>query len=346
MQHKTIMGLLLPCLLGAIGYARSADFAGGSAEKPSLHWANRIHVSGTAELDVRHENRRIGSRVAVNRLALAMDAHINTLASVHAQVLHEDSAGQDVVLDEASITLGNPDTSAIRATIGKVVVPFGRFSTQLLSDPLTQELAEAHEKVVQLTVERGGWRGSGYLFHGDARTDRDDNLLDRFGLAVGYTLSRDNARMDLGVGYISAMEDADQLTEALGLQEAGVTVTDHTSGLAAQAAMMLGPYTLTGEYITALSTLDNQQRPHAWNSELGFAFGLLGKEATLVAGYQGTAEAQFMALPKERLLGGLSVVLAKDTTLGVELSQGELYPSDTGRVIRSKQASLRVAVSF
>lgn len=352
--RRKVIPLLLPLLVGMAGQA-TADEPSPSTQSIrdlKLHWANRIQVSGAVEVDANHQNNGVGSDVAVSTVELAMDARINDWTNAHVLLLHEEGSGSTIEVDEATITIGNPEQSLLYMTAGKMVVPFGDFSTQLLSDPLTLELAETSETALQVGFKNGPWSGSVYLFNGASKkTDKDQ--LDQWGANIGYKIETNGVDMAFGIGYINAMENSGSLSELL---TAG-KVQDYVAGWSTHAAFAMGPYSLTGEYISALESFDqtalaweNQEaRPQAWSAELGYAFNLMGREASAIIGYQGTKEAAHadLKLPESRLLGGTSITLEENTTLGFEFHHDEGYstakePDGTD----NNSATVRLAISF
>ena len=347
-MKKSVVSLLLPFLVGVAGQAVGEELSADAIAEPNLHWANRLGISGTVEIDVSHQNNGVGSAIAVGTVELAMDVRINNWTNAHVVLLHEEGEAQDVMVDEASITIGNSELYPIYVTAGKMVVPFGDFSTQLLSDPLTLELAETKENALQVGFERDGWKGSGYIFNGVSDKIGEENQLDQFGFNIGYALEAKSMSLDMGIGYINSMEDSDGISAKLDPNG----VTDHSSGLSAHANLKMGPFSMIAEHVIALEDITIKDgagvgfygRPQAWNTEFGYAFGFLEKEANVAVGYQGSREVRSLGLQEERILGGVSVVLETDTTLGFEYYHGKEYATNDGFDVDS--ATLRLAVAF
>ena len=347
MQKKTVIPLVLPFLVGAIGHAIGADFLSDSVDEPKLQWANRIKMGGTVEVDANYENHA-GSSLSVGTLELTMDARINDWTEARVVLLHEEGADQDVMVDEATITVGNPESTPLYVTAGKMAVPFGNFSTQLLSDPLTLELAETKRNALLIGFEREGWKGSSYMFDGESQRVGKGNRLDQYGVSLGYAMEMDDMALDVGIAYINAMENSDGVSDAL--VERLEVMPGYIGGLSTHAIFSVGPYSLVGEYISALDDFDSQGvrgvKPQAWNSEFGYSFGFLEREASLALGYQGTRDAHFLELPEERLSGGVSVALEENTSLGFEFYHDEGYSSDDQEGVDTDSATVRLAVSF
>ena len=343
MKLKTIIPLSLTLLMGLSGQASGQNLPIDSIGDPKLHWANRIKIGGKIEVDGNYQSQGIGSSLSISTVELSMDVRLNTWSKARVVLLHEEDADQDVTLDEATITFGNTDEFPVYLKAGKMVVPFGNFSTQMLSDPLTMTMAEINENAIQAGFNRDGWNGSIYWFDGAAGIEDEENKVDQLGLHFGYIFGSDNWDLDVGLSYINSIESSNALFATL----TNGVVKDYTAALGAHAVVMHGPYTMIGEYISAIDDLTASDRPRAWNAEVGFAFGFLGKEANVALGYQGTEEAEFIKMPEQRFLSGLSVALDEHALLGLEFHRdqgGYVSQNQTDATINS--VTLRLAISF
>ena len=351
MMKRHVALWALPFVLGAVGQAIGAPPPMEPTSEPALHWANRIRVGGTIEVDLNHQNNGVGGTLQVGTVELTMDAKLSGWSHAHVLLLHEADAAETVTVDEANITLGNTNYSPLQVTAGRMALPFGSFETQMLSDPLTLTLAETKETALQIGFDRNGWHGSGYLFDGNSRETGESERALQFGFDLGYAMQTDVMRMAWGVGYINAMENSDTLSDQLKLGETeGGTIASYVGGFSTYAGLTVGPYTLIGEYIVALDDFEGSDTSsswqgsdtQAWNAELGYAFGFLGREANVAVGYQGTKGASGLAdLPETRYLGTASVTLEESTTLGFEYYHDEGYATTD-----TDSATLRLAVSF
>ena len=358
-MKKQVVLWAFPVLVGMAGPLFGAELAENLTESPKLHWAKRIDISGAVEVDANSQNNGVGETLTVSTAMLNLDTRINNWSSAHISLLHEGDAEHPIVVDEASVTIGNPDHTPVYVTAGRMVLPFGNFSTQLLSDPLTLELAETAETALLIGFQRDGWTGSGYLFNGDSKVIGDGNSLDQFGLSLGYEITTDAMSIEMGLGYINSMEDSDGITTALALDANTANgadianMSDTIGGVGVHANVTVGPYSLNAEYITALNRFDKRRgelsntydaRPRAWNTEIGYTFNMLNRETTVALGYQGSREAVGIGPnAMDRYIGGASVEIDKNTTLGVE------YFHDKGYADKDKDtdsATVRLAVSF
>lgn len=330
-----------------------------SSSALKLHWSNRLHFGGTAKLEASHQNNGVSADVTIREAKLTMDIRVHAWSQARLALLYEEaqkntSGETETSIDSANITFGNTDSFPLYVTAGRMTLPFGNFSTQLIADPLTQQLAETKESIVQFGFASNGWKGSTYMFNGDAREVGEGGQLGQYGHGAhfGYEMETSFMSLGMGVSYTNAMENSETISAQIEQLDAMI---DHIAGFGAYTMFATGPYTLTGEYLTALEKFASRElswnghgaQPSAWNLELGHAFYLLGKDAMLMASYQGTSEAQDLQLPENRFLGGISVVPVNNTKLSFEFYHDEGYITEehpTGK--NTDSATVQLAVSF
>ncbi|BBO70306.1 hypothetical protein DSCA_42360 [Desulfosarcina alkanivorans] len=303
-------------------------------------WNERIALSGLIEAEAGYirfdENGGDSSDesdIAVATVELGIDADIAKHVLGHVLFLYED--GEDIVVDEATITLSGEDVVPAYLIVGEMYVPFGNFESHMISDPLTLEIAETREASLQVGVETGGFHGSAFIFNGDVdEAGEDDNLIDNFGANAGYTMESDAFSIDVGVSYINNLLDGDSWEDVI--DDGGFTLNEYTAGMGTYAVVGIGSLTFIGEYITALDDIEwideaddrfNEDEISAWNLEVCYAFSIGEKEAEVAAALQGTDEAQ-NRLPETRYLGAFGLGIFESTNLSFEYTHSEFENDD------------------
>ena len=311
------------------------------AEKGGVpgEWADRISISGLIEFEAGYtsedpvgEEGTDGSDFAISTVELGIGAKVVDHVSGDILFLYED--GEDIVVDEAFITIDGEDVVPLYLRAGEMYVPFGNFETHMISDPLTLEIGETRETALQVGTQSGGFYGSAFIFNGDVNeAEEDDDHISNFGANAGFALENDAFSMDVGVSYINSLVDADGWEGAMEDEE--LTLNEFVGGVGAYAIIGIGPVTLIGEYITAMDDIEwidangdlvNDDQIAAYNLELGFVFAIGEKEATVAVAYQGTDNAQGR-LPETRYLGSCGVSLFENTSLALEYMTEE-YEND------------------
>jgi hypothetical protein len=286
-------------------------------------WSERLTFGGVVEVEAGFSDGDDGSEsdIAVATVELGLEAAINDYSVAQVLFLYED--GEDLGVDEAFITLGNLEKNPFHLTAGKLYLPFGNYESQMVSDPLTLEIGEAGEEVIQVGIETAGFYASAYGFNGDT-DDGGSDVVEHYGLSGGYALEAASFGFDVGGGWISSIGDSDGLTDALG--GGPVAVNDYIDGYAAHLITGYGPLTLIGEYVGAGDDLDGpNSRISAYNLEAGMEFPLAGREASIAVGYQKTDEARWVDLPEKRMVSALAVEIMDGTTLALEWMNEEDY---------------------
>ena len=299
---------------------------------------DRISLSGLVEVEGAYSSGyddEDESDVQVATVEMGVDADLHEFVSSHVLFLWEEGEGEDITVDEAFITLGNTDKFPIIADLGRQYVPFGKFETHMVSDPLTLELGETQESAALVGFEYNGLYGGAYAFNGDVNEDSGEDHVENFGANLGYTLKRQDFGLDLQAGYISSIADTDGVEDALMTDD----VQDYADGLTGSAKMTYRDFTLIGEYMTALDEFNSEElefagqgaEPEAWNLELGYTFDLSGRETTLAAAYQGTDQALALELPEERYMAVASMGFFDNlVSLSLEYAYDEDYSRSEG----------------
>ena len=221
-------------------------------------------------------------------------------------------------------------------SIGKMYVPFGNFESNMISDPLTLEIAETRESALQVGFEYSGFYGSMYVFNGDIDEDGDDDEIKCFGANAGYALENDDMSLDVGLGWINNMMDSDGMGDLL--DDVGLALEDYSGGFCVHAIFNSGPFIVIGEYVggtddPALSfgggPFVEVDALSAWNVECGYTFNMIGKESTFAIAYQETDECSKF-LPEKRYMASVGMALGEYFGVALEYAHDEDYDVNDG----------------
>jgi len=231
------------------------------------------------------------------------------------------------------------------------------YETGAVADPLTLELGETRETVLQVGFESNGWSGSIFAFNGDVDSDTDDQV-DELGANLGYSAEFGNgSSVAVGISYISSLGDSDALQDVL----TNANPNDYTGGASAFASFSAGGWTILGEYLTAteefaIGTLafnGDGAKPSAWNLEVDYETTVFGLPTSFAAAVQGSNQALALELPETRYVLAASTEIQENTTLSLELAHDEDYDSDdtasggiTGTGKSADSVTLQLVVEF
>ena len=177
----------------------------------------------------------------------------------------------DFGVDQAIITIGNTDAFPLYFQAGKMYVPFGRFDSFFIFDPVVLELAEANETAALLGFEKGGFNASISIFNSDVETDDRGDHIENAVLAASYTVEKDNYSFAFGGAVIRNMYTADTMSDFIsdwrdqavgdidgdGIDDtAFANLDDDTAGVNLWATFSFGPATFIAEYVRAIEAID------------------------------------------------------------------------------------------
>ena len=259
-------------------------------------------------------------------LMLTLKPHPWITAQVSAD--YEANGRAPPYLDVAHLLIGPPQGGWF-IDAGQVYLPFGRYETHMVSDPLTLVLGETRDITAALGFEGTGFFGAAYAFsHQDLRGDTGQ--LDAWGAELGYASRPGGQPRRLTLGYLSDLGNSDTLRYL-------VATGGQVGGLACSALLEAGPWTFIGELVSATRPFGPGagpalagQSPAAWMLEVDYGFDFLGKEAQLALGYQGSAQALALKLPQVRALVTFNLGIYQYTTLQLEWAQDQDYPQAEG----------------
>lgn len=306
------------------------------SKKIELHGIIEVEGAVTKGFDNSEE-----SDVTLATAQLDVDAKLNDFASGKIVFLYEEDETDGVDIDEAYITIGNTQKFPVYLKAGKQYLPLGEFDTNMISDPLTLELAEINESAVSLGVEFNGFFMEGSIFNGDIdkvkKQNEDINHLDEFSVYGGYTTEIDDLTLNAWIGYMNNIADSDTISSYL--EDNNISsIRDYVGGICANLAIDFKNLSLYASYAGATKSFDSGEinfkkkgaKPKAWNVELGYTIPIMDHEALFALGYQGTDEALLLEFPKHRYIGSVSVDIIDNLSLAVEYAYDKDYDLDDG----------------
>lgn len=292
-------------------------------------WAEKLTISGLLEAEAAYISKEDEneSDVVLSTMEMGADADISKHVSGHVKFLWEEEDTEPVDLDEGYMTLHGRDFLPAYISAGKMYVPFGSYETNMISDPLTLEIGESRESALQLGTAASGFYASVYAFNGDVDETGEDSHADNFGANAGYEMETGQYSLDAGIGYINNILDSDGLSDHLQHE-----VDDYADGLAAYAVFSSGPFTMIGEYVTALDDaysggVKEIDKISAWNAEFGYSLMVAGKDTTLGLSWQGTDDAGGIH-PEDRYMGVASMEIFDSTSVALEYFHDEYENND------------------
>ncbi|MFZ0219024.1 MAG: LbtU family siderophore porin [Candidatus Aquirickettsiella sp.] len=245
-----------------------------------------------------------------------------------------------VFLERGFLTIGNLAKFPLYATMGQFYVPFGQYSSSMISDPFTKTLGRTKARALELGFSKqfndeNDLNLSAFVFRGPSRTSIDNNGLRNYGANAEYIFTKPKWNIDIAGSYIRSIADS------LGMQHNGnnglgnfegfatnnnTEILNPVSGLDARGTLSIASFSLTGEYVTVsrsfsqtVLSFDGQgAKPSAFHAEAEYKFNVLEKPSAVVIGYDQSKDALGLLIPKKRYIATVSTSIWKDTIESLE----------------------------
>jgi len=116
-----------------------------------------LTVSGAIEVNAAYTDtadKPAASNITVKTAQVNFDATVSDRVKGRIALLHEEGEEPIVNIDEAYIAVTRPEImgGALKITAGRAYLPFGAFTSAMVSDPVTKELGE-----IRKTALLTGW---------------------------------------------------------------------------------------------------------------------------------------------------------------------------------------------
>lgn len=274
-------------------------------------------LSGAVEVEAGFVSNDDGdtSDITVPTVELGIDNKLNDKLDGHLLFLYGQGENSDnISVDEATLTF--KPREGLDVTVGRMYVPFGKFDSNMVSDPLTLELAETQEEALQLGMSAGNLAGSAYVFKDD---EDGGDKIDDYGANLDYATEHFSA----GVSYISDVNDK------------------AATGVGLHAGAKIGKANVIAEHIAVDEiTLedDSTAKPSATNLEVGLD---IGNDRTIALAYQQTKEAEALELPETATGIAYRMPVFEKASFAAEYMNNEGYDGAKETVV-----TLQVAYEF
>lgn len=249
-------------------------------------------------------------------------------------------------LNMGFINIADLDETPYYLTAGQLFAPFGRYSTGMVSAPLTMIFSRTRTRPLIIGYKSqtdSGPFAAAYAF----RSDTDFGNHSAGGLNWGYIKNADDFTGEFGFSVISSVDNA------AGMQYAGSSSTANTfAGFASvyngnenvkktpagglHTTISFDRYNLTAEWVSTLNAFRAQDLSFngqgvmgsAGQVEAGMTFMAFNRPAGLSLGYQWTNQLLALNLPQHRFLGTFNISIWKDTVESLEYRHDIDYGSN------------------
>ncbi|MBA2651340.1 MAG: LbtU family siderophore porin [Tatlockia sp.] len=238
-------------------------------------------------------------------------------------------------LNMGFVNIGNLDRTPFYFTAGQMYVPFGRYSSSMISSSLPLRLARTKSRPFILGYKSQGDFGPYAAVYG-FKSDSNLGHSGIGGVNLGYTIRKGKLSGDVGAGYISS------ITDSTGMQDTGSApfttfggfssptngneLIHKVGGIDVHGNISFDRYSLTAEWVGSsgafraydLSFNGQGARPQAAQLEAGITFMAFRKPSSIGVSYQWTKDSLALNLPKHQFSAVFNISIWKDTVESIE----------------------------
>ncbi|MDF3054204.1 MAG: hypothetical protein K0Q74_111 [Gammaproteobacteria bacterium] len=240
-------------------------------------------------------------------------------------------------VDRGFVTIGDLNKTPVYFSAGRMFVPFGRYMSNMYSNPVTNLLGRTNVNAALLGYNSGNPYFSVYAFDGAVNVGQSG--LGGWGANAGYQFSNttNNTTGIFGLGYINNLSDSQfaQLPDGGGFSNSAATeqLQHYVPGVNAHMGMSKGPFSFFSELVAAttsyavtdLSFNGEGASPKAAHIEGAYSFDIMKKPSNVSLAYGQTWEALGMNLPKHSYTATFSTSIWKNTVQTLEFRHDVNY---------------------
>ncbi len=311
-----------------------------------------VDVIGNAERSYQGKYR---SDINLVNTKIDIAAYINNWATAFLGINYDSNPSSDnasritnsrLFIEKGFLVIGNLDRSPFYVSLGQMYFPFGDFGSYMISDPLTTFIGETNTRGISFGYHQEGdnaFYANVYGFQGDtsvgtfvpgAMSRPSNGKINNFGVNVGHLSQVGHFNADLRAGYIANLADAHGMQNTLsggfggfGLSSVTEVLEHPVPGVDLYGQFKYRDYTIKIEGVTAtrsfampnLSFNGEGATPKAWMVEAAYHFNIFNIPSDAAIGYNGTADALALGLPRTRYLAVLNMNIWRDVLAAFEI---------------------------
>jgi len=295
-------------------------------------------------------------------------------------------------LEQGYVQISNFDQSPLFLKLGKFYQDFGRYTIHPITRSLTQVMSESLQTAAQAGfVTKMGFHGDIAAFDTPLNQRRVYSLgtapfynqqghkTTDYTAAIGFDQMSDQLGFGINLGYMYNMVGVNDVSQVISQYQdtfvsgslvgpfttSGGSYRNRVSAGTIDAYVTSGPFSLIGDYVTAMQDFSNNDmnsnatsvsafgtgngaKPWAGNLQAGYGFnGWNNRNQNVYLGYQVSGDAVQLFLPKNRWVAGYNVDMWKNTNLGLELDHDTDYGTGSGGTGNSSNLiNFRAGVKF
>jgi hypothetical protein len=257
-------------------------------------------------------------------------------ASVFEGTVNYRVANSRVYVNKGFITFGNLTCSPFYGTIGQYYVPFGTYSSVMVSDTLTKVLARTKARAITVGFqpqEANTFYGSGFFFRGDTHAS-SVSRINNGGVNLGYKFDAGVVSGNVGGGVIGNLADSGGMQFGNGFDRNEQIVHPVAAYDVRGTFSILQNIDVITEFVSAMRSYNSNDmsyqgrgaKPWALDLEAAYSFPILdNRPSSIGIGYGKSREALSLGVPLTRESLVLNTSLFRNTLQSVEFRHDSEY---------------------
>lgn|GEM_PF-5439545 len=251
----------------------------------------------------------------------------------------DDEDGDD--FERVLATFGNPEEFPAYFSIGRTILPFGPFESNMISDPFPLDIAETTTEAALLGIEWGPLQAVAYTYDGTPTRDQRGHGFNVFGGTIQGAFEGEEVGLQVGAGWLEHIADSDDLE--LFYREERLQFKNRVPAATLYSLLTLDPFRLGFEYVGSLKhpklfeqdeeegeILTRRERLEAWSCEASFEAELPEGMETILAVAYSRSKGLVDFLPKKSVGGTITVFPLPHWKIALEYLREFDYPVFAG----------------